>query len=285
MNRIRNEQIRRNQMCRDCWQLYQPHREKVTELLLQGSSAPTRQLCVLGAGNCNDLDLRRLASAFGRIHLVDLDRESLVAGLAAQQLADANLFVLHGDVDVSGLGAGLAAWSPATPVPRDEIRRWIVQATAASPVVLPEPQDVVVSVCLLSQLLDAVKLSLGDRHPDLLELTFAVRARHLRLLLELLRPGGRAVLITDFVSSVTCPELAHVDQRDLPALAARLIGEHNFFTGLNPAVLGSLFAHDSWLAARTARVQLSAPWRWPFPTRVYAVCAVDVRTRTASVRA
>lgn len=276
MHRIRDEQIRRNQLCRDCWQLYQPHREKVTELLLQGCGAPARRLCVLGAGNCNDLDLSRLASSFGRIHLVDLDRASLVAGLAAQQLRDASSVVLHGDIDVSGLAAELAAWSPATPAPHDEIRRWIVQAQTAAPVLLPEPQDVVASVCLLSQLLDAVKFCLGEDHPDFLELTFAVRARHLRLLLELLRPGGRAVLITDFVSSVTAPELVHVDERELPALAARLIREHNFFTGLNPAVLASLFAQDPWLAARVGRVQVSPPWRWPFPTRIYAVYAVEV---------
>ena len=29
-------------------------------------------LCVLGAGNCNDLDLRRLSSLFDEVHLVDL---------------------------------------------------------------------------------------------------------------------------------------------------------------------------------------------------------------------
>jgi hypothetical protein len=284
MPRIPDEQRRRNELCRNCWQLYAPHRERVTDLLVQGTSASRRTLCVLGAGNCNDLDLPRLLAEFHRVHLVDIDGESLAAGVAAQPVAEPDRLVLHGGVDLSGISGLLSAWSPEQPPPAEEIRQLVELAGAAQPLSLDEPADVVASVCLLSQLLDAVILSFGEGPPGWLELIFAVRLRHLRLLLELTRPGGRAILITDFVSSTTYPELATTDESHLPALATRLIRERNFFTGLNPFVLQALFQQDPWLAARAGLVRLSAPWRWLFPTRTYAVCAIEVARREGTAR-
>ena len=117
--------------------------------------------------------------------------------------------------------------------------------------------------------------TLGEGHPRCLEMIAAVRIRHLRLLIETIRPGGRAVLITDFVSSVTCPGLAEVDEAELGEFAARLVRDRNFFTGLNPWVLQTLFTRDPWLAANVAGVRMTPPWLWHFPTRLYAVCAFE----------
>jgi len=141
------------------------------------------------------------------------------------------------------------------------------------------PFDVVASVCLLSQLLEAVKLALGETHSHYLPLVQAVRGRHLRQAVQLCRPGGRLVIVTDFVSSDTCRELATVAEAQLPALAEQLVLAQNFFTGLNPFLLRQLFASDPWLAPRVAQPQLSKPWRWHFPTRVYAVCALTATRR------
>lgn len=280
MNRLRDEQRRRNQACRACWDLYQPHRERVTHLLLTGAEEPAGTLCVLGAGNCNDLDLERLTRAFREIQLVDLDGPTLAAGVAAQPLAARDRLVLHGDVDVTGISDVLAPWSPASPPDASLVRQLVTQAATARPIDWPAPFDVVASVCLLSQLIEAVSKSLGEAHPQYLALLFAVRARHLQLLVEWLRPGGRAVLVTDFVSSATCSELARADEADLPALTARLVQQRNFFTGLNPWVLQALVRQDPWFAARVAQVRLVPPWRWPFPTRVYAVCALEISKKT-----
>ncbi|MFT5326875.1 MAG: hypothetical protein ACI8P0_004758, partial [Planctomycetaceae bacterium] len=76
---IEAEQRRRNEESRDAWHRYARHRERVTELLLgtvsdtslECDSTRTRRLCLLGAGNCNDVDLKRLAETFDEIHLVD----------------------------------------------------------------------------------------------------------------------------------------------------------------------------------------------------------------------
>ena len=141
------------------------------------------------------------------------------------------------------------------------------------------PFDVVASVCLLSQLLDAVKLALGEAHSHFLPLVQAVRGQHLRQAVQLCRPGGRLAIVTDFVSSDTCRELATVAESGLPALAEQLLRAQNFFTGLNPFLLRQLFASDPWLSSRVAQPQLSKPWRWHFPTRVYAVCAVTAIRR------
>ena len=96
------------------------------------------------------------------------------------------------------------------------------------------------------------------------------------MLLELLRPGGVGLLITDFVSSETYPELPNVSDSDLPATAARLISERNFFTGVNPMVLHALFRQDPRLAPFVASTALTNPWLWDFGPRTYAVCAVQV---------
>jgi hypothetical protein len=133
----------------------------------------------------------------------------------------------------------------------------------------------VASLCLLSQLADAVVKTVGADHPRLLDVVQAVRRRHLRLMLDHLRPGGLLVLVTDFVSSDTCPELLTVNPGEFPAAADRWIRARNFFTGLNPHVLHQALAVEPPLAERVAQAQLVRPWRWQFSERrAFAVCAV-----------
>ena len=54
-----------------------PTADRIEQLLLPDVSHPAGRLCVLGAGNCNDLDLRRLSERFDEIHLIDLDPAAL----------------------------------------------------------------------------------------------------------------------------------------------------------------------------------------------------------------
>jgi hypothetical protein len=134
-------------------------------------------------------------------------------------------------------------------------------------------------VCLLSQMVESIGLSLGQQHPRFLQLLTAVRIRHLQTMAELLRPGGRFVLVTDFVSSDTCPALAQTSEAQLPEIARSLIADRNFFTGINPFVLQSLLSNDASLAQQLEQVQLLRPWLWSFPTRVYAVTAIQAVRR------
>jgi len=288
MNRIQHEQQRRNQQTRGCWELYAEHRRQVTDLLVGhcpegarplGGDVPTSRLCVLGAGNCNDLDLPQLLTRFGEIHLVDLDGDALSAGVGAQHLAADLRVGLHPGIDVTGLSGRLSNWSCDRPPPPAEIEAMLAVAAGESPLPLEGPFDTVASVCLLSQLLEPIKLALGETHSCYLPLIQAVRARHLRQVVNLCRPGGHLVLVTDFVSSDTCPELATVADAQLSALAEQLVLSQNFFTGLNPFLLRQMFASDPWLTRRVMDARLSRPWRWHFPARFYAVCAVTAIRR------
>jgi len=288
MNRIQHEQQRRNQQTRACWELYAEHRRRVTDLLVGydpeaaptiGNEAPTSRLCVLGAGNCNDLDLPQLLTRFGEIHLVDLDAEALSAGVGAQRLDADPRVALHPGVDVIGLSGRLSFWSCDRPPPLAEIDAMLAAVAGDGPGPLEGSFDAVASVCLLSQLLEPIKLALGETHCQYLPLVQAVRTRHLRQVVNLCRPGGHLVLVTDFVSSDTCPELATVADGQLPALAEQLVSSQNFFTGLNPFLLKHMFASDPWLTRRVRDARLSRPWRWHFPARFYAVCAITAIRR------
>jgi hypothetical protein len=129
----------------------------------------------------------------------------------------------------------------------------------------------------LTQIIDSVVTSLDANHPRFRELLLAVRDRHLRLLVELLAPGGLAVLFTDVVSSDTCAELSTVTDAEFPALVARLVSERNFFSGVNPQLLKRWFEQDRSTGSPLAHVQLVPPWRWQVGPRTYAVCAIRAR--------
>src|SRR5688572_29880794 len=89
------------------------HRRKLTTLVASppgASTAPEATLCVLGAGNCFDLELPELAKHYAKIHLVDLDAEALARARARQPKEVQARLVLHGKVDISGANTVLPAW-------------------------------------------------------------------------------------------------------------------------------------------------------------------------------
>lgn len=274
MDRITAEQVRRNRDARQGWLLYQSHRERVTQLLQSSAISPGATLCVLGAGNCNDLDLQRLKVQFRQIHLVDLDTEALAQGCELQGLAGDSAIQCHGGIEVTGVASRIHAWQPQHPADADEATAVIRDALAASLSDIPHgPFDVVASVGLLTQLIEMVGLTLGTQHPQFLGLMSAIRLRHLRLLLELTHPGGKAWLFSEVVSSLTCPELLKTAESDLLPVLQRAIAQQNFFTGANPNILNRLFQEDPELKASIASLESPAPWLWNFFTRTYAVCS------------
>jgi hypothetical protein len=84
----------RNRLTRDNWSAFAPHRNRVTEMILNAArdrSADLDQtrlptLCVLGAGNGNDIDFDKIADHYSEITLVDLDCDALQACLDRQNL-------------------------------------------------------------------------------------------------------------------------------------------------------------------------------------------------------
>ncbi len=264
----------RNRESADAWQLYAPHRERVTSLILQSlGSDSSGCVCLLGAGNCNDVDLNRLVDRCSEVHLVDLDADAMRSGIERQGLTGDERIQVSSDVDVTGVFDRLKPnATEESGLATDAIAELADTAQRHSPALNCGSFDVVASVCLLSQLIDAVTRSFPDPNVAL-PLVQAVRRRHLRLMLELCRPGGRAILFSEVVSSDTCPELAAAPDEHLPGLLAQLLAAQNFFTGLHPGVIHQELQSDPSLSPLVADVRSVPPWKWPFLYRTYAVTA------------
>ena len=273
------EQARRNAEADAAWVLYAPHRERVTRLLLDARTPISERLCLLGAGNLNDLDLTALSSMFREIVLVDVDAAALRRGLLRQGFAEDARFRVMAPTDVSGVFTEFAAMENDQQVRDESIDSCL--RTLAQPHGLGEPVrfDVVASVGLLTQLIDGVIRSVGDSHPRSWELVSAIRTQHLRLMLELTVSGGAAVLVTEVVSSDSCPALLSVGEDDLLELLRCEIAAKNFFTGTNPAALQQLLRTEISLVQQLANVQLTEPWLWSFLSRIYAVYGLTMRKR------
>lgn len=273
MNRVIEHQLQLNASSRDRWETFAAHRARVTELLCGGAKASAR-LCILGAGNGNDVDYPRLVGGFAEIHLVDLDGEAQVQGLARQGLAGHPAIHLHGGIDVTGMIDRISCWGPATEIGDNDLAGCRdLPLTRVRPG-LPGPFDVAASTCQLSPLIHSIVQTAGEQHPRFLEAVQAVRLGHLRLLAELVAPGGVGVLVSDVVSSDTAPALTAVSPEVLPVLLGQLIQQHNFFHGVNPAVLMSLLRSEAMQTLQVRNPKGLPPWRWDIGPRTYAVCAV-----------
>lgn len=267
---ILRHQRKFNRATREAWEGFASHRARVMECILAAAGG---RLAVLGAGNVNDIDLARLLESFDELHLVDLDAEAPALGVARQGVAPSSVRV-HGAVDLSGVMEHLDGfWGGAADERAAEtaVDAAVRAATAFATPSLGGPFDVVVSACLLSQLVDQVVNTLGPDHPGTPRLVRAVRDRHLRLLLDLAAPGGHVLLVTDVLSTAVDPQLGSLPDSALPALLDRAMREGLCFAGTNPIELAAAFAKDP-AVAHTSR---SAPWRWSVGSLTFLVCAVS----------
>jgi hypothetical protein len=268
------------------WDHFQEHRARVTALALStagaGDAAGGGRLMVLGAGNCNDLDLAAIAPRFREVHLVDLDQEALRRARERQPAEVAARLVLHAPVDLSGGFDRLHRYR-AQPATRAELAAMPEACTERVVAALPGGQDVVLSACFLSQLMHTAFMVLGDRHPQLHALACTFALAHLRSLVRLLAPGGTAHVVTDTVSSETYPLDELWGTRTPAALLDHLELTDNTFSGTSPAFLRRILASDRHVApALAGPARLVEPWRWRFSDeRSYLVYALTF-TRAAT---
>lgn len=208
-----------NRSTEDQWDRFTAHRKQVTQLLLQGihaTAAPT--LCVLGAGNCNDVDLARLAEVYAHIALVDLDVQALGRARLRVPPEFRPKLQSFAPVDVSGVLSRLPQWRQMNTSEEELLslpRRHAERAAKQ----LHGGYDRVLSCGLLTQLQLPIVEALGSAHPLFQAATRTVLLTHLRLLARLTRPGASAWLITEVASNLTLPAL---DSVSAPAELANL---------------------------------------------------------------
>lgn len=274
------EHQRRNLTTLNANALFAAHRQRVMRLLKQAAGDLPGRLCVLGAGNCNDLDLGDLLAEYLEIVLVDLDRAASVSAVTTA-IDDSLRHRIHIADSTDVTGAFECLQVADTKDFGSDAAADLLRLFSAVPQIPFAPFDCIVSTCLLSQLIDSLVLALGLDHPSIVPLILALRKQHLRTLVQSLVQGGRGLLIFDFVSSQSLPNLMQIDEGHLNHTLIDAINAKNFFTGLNPFAVQAEMATHADLAGLIRNIRLHPPWRWDIGQKQFAVSAISfVRSHT-----
>lgn len=248
-----------NQSTRGQWDWYANHRRHIERLIV-----PQRRggrICVLGAGNCNDLDLKWLTKAYAEVHLVDIDRGALERAVKRQGGDEAQLR-LHAPVDLTGIANLTAGWKGRA-VRDDEVRQAMEVVARKSELNIGGGFDLVLSPCVLSQLLCGVRDLLGKQHPAWPELKLAIRQRHLRNLTGLIGARGKGVLVVDLASTSSIAGLDGASEDDIAGIMKMCVRNGKCFRGLEPQELTkAMVAIGRDGDARVRTPVVSAPWLW-----------------------
>jgi hypothetical protein len=247
---------------------YDGHRRRLTSLVqaLQRGEG----LCVLGAGNGDDLDLAALARDFRRVALVDIDGEALERAVGALPRQAAERVTTH-VVDLTGALEHIDAWGER--LPDDERWRALAQATSADIADRLGQFDVVLSACVLSQLCHPFQHALALAMPDWRRLFLGITRLHLATVARLTRAGGTGV--------IACDVLSHAGAA-LPTILAQIprdrledVLEHALATGAlkpdpDPRAVAALLTSDG----HAERAQITQPWLWDLSATVQLVYAI-----------
>lgn len=242
--------------------------------ILEGHLATCSNICVLGAGNCNDLDLGHIVRAVDRVVLVDIDEESLRSGLESWQLSSSDRVEIVAPFDLSGLSVANYA--------SDHVAR---RALAGSECPYPDwfdrqQFDVVISTGLVSQLVLAAEAQTAGvgRFEALAD---SMIGGHLAATIACVKPGGTAVVGAELVSSVTLPRLLEregpIERVELCQLFAACCANGNTLAGMNPRYLLRAIESNSALRSRIDSIFIHEPWLWRMSTsRCYLAYALEV---------
>ena len=261
------------------WQNTSFHRNQVFKVLNASTKVEKPTLCVWGAGECNDLDLIRIVRRFSEITLADIDAESLAKGLELQNESSEKI-ELVGGLDISGVHELVKKYgeldADASDSERSELVSQIQKVAGDHRLEALSEYDVVVSVCMLSQLQNHLTENFDVEDPafgDLLKLT---RQRHLEMLLEHTKPGGSAILVTDFTSSDSLPSLANASSEMVTDGQMKAIVEGNHFHGLNPLSIQADLENHNSISSQIAKCVRTKPWIWNATNRHYACVGICI---------
>jgi hypothetical protein len=231
---------------------------------------------VLGAGNCNDLDLARLAEHYAEIHLVDIDADAVRRAIERQDEAVRKKLRAHAPLDLSGLVDRLERWKAFQVTPDELIAHADVTSQHASNT-LGAPFDVVLSACVLTQMQLMVVNVLGDTHRLFEAVRHTLTLTHLRTLAHLLSPGGRALLATDVTSDRIAALGTSSAEEDLMALLVQLVAKGQIFQVAHPEQLVRMTMDDPVLARTLSPPRPVGIWRWQNgPEHEFLVYAIEL---------
>jgi hypothetical protein len=255
------------------------HRRRLTELLearARAFPAERPRLCVLGAGNCGDLDLARLAASYRSIHLVDIDEIAVTGAVQRESELTRTQLVARVPIDLSGLLASLDRWRHWY-VTADELLAHPSHTAARIAQQLGERFEVVVSACVLSQLHFSVRNALSELHPLFDAVNFTLTLTHLRTLARLTEPGGSCLLMSDIATEEMAPLAAADESSDLRALLAQQMLSGAVFDTVRPDKIAAISHDDPTLRRELGAATLADVWIWHNgPRRRFLVYALEM---------
>lgn len=237
------------------WERALTHRHAVMLMLPGGGQGRRGMACVLGAGECHDLNLSKLLNRHHEVHLVDLDCATVRSGLEQQSLSSHVRVFCH-EVDVSGAAALLDDFAKS----RDEslVDKMLSQKMPESLNAIGQ-FEVLMSANLLPELMARALICLGIEHPRLAEVMAALRLAHIETMLNMTRPGGQALLVTEVTNSQHIPDLAGAPE-DLNAILRDPESVRRMNPGCNPAFIDKVLRETPAIVERLERYDMSIAW-------------------------
>jgi len=257
--RIRQAQGEMNRRAPDASDWYSSHRRRLMDELPKTSG----DLCVLGAGNCADIDLEYLAKRFHEIHLVDLDGAAIERARDRQPKAVRERVVLHGDRDFSGILRHLDDWGERFPSDA-ELGETALHAAHGLVQSLGRPFDVTLSTCVLSQLVLPFQETWVMTEEEWDKLLGCTTAVHLATLFGATREGGSAFMAFDVASSDHLPGLLAYRDRpsdELQAFVEQQVAAQQVTLNPPPELLLAQVT-GSGLREGLASTRITLPWLW-----------------------
>jgi len=257
--RVRQAQEDMNRRAPDASDWYTSHRRHLMDELARASG----DLCVLGAGNCADLDFEYLANRFDTIHLVDLDAGAIERSRDRQAKPLRERIVLHGGRDLSGILQHLDDWAERFPSDA-ELQQTSLRAAHALLQSIGRPFDVTLSTCVLSQLVLPFQETWVMSEEEWDKLSACTTAAHLATLFGATRQGGSGFMAFDVVSSDHLPGLLAYrgrPEQELQAYVEEQVAAEQVSLSPAPSELLAQLT-GSGLGAALSSVRITLPWLW-----------------------
>jgi len=252
----------RNTSTRVGYQAYAQHRAQQMALV-QGLKG--ERIAILGAGNCNDLELSTLAEVFQELHLFDIDAQALAGAFERQSGAVQRACYLHAH-DLTGVASFLEEWRSNPPQPlAAQVAAW----GKLAPLLSAAGQfDAVISTCLLSQ----VAINLRDFFglvPALNTALLAAVTGHVALASSLTKAGGTLLVVSDCITS-QYPIHQEAQARGAVNAIFHLAAQGAVFPGTDPALIADLLRGPDFSAP-----ELKRAWIWDLNEQSYLVYAIE----------